>query len=437
MTEIRKKHGPAFLAIGSELLDGRVHETNALFTARTLADAGVSLSRVALCDDVETEILATLDLLARDASVIIVSGGLGPTTDDLTREALARYCGVELYEDSGALGEIEELFARRKRAFYPTNRKQATFPRTSTIISNPIGTAPGFWIETQKGGKTLTLASLPGVPGEFIEMFTHSVLPLIRERLGMGAPPPRQVIRTFGLPESEVGARVEALNLDSSLIISYRAHFPEIQTKIIHPHDAALVTNSMRRVEESVGTEYIFARCFDGSFEDAVVEALSGAGKTVALAESCTGGAVANLLTNVPGSSRVFAGGTVTYSDQSKVSLLGVSANDIRNDGAVSAGVVTVMAMAAREQFSADIGLAVSGIAGPDGGSSEKPVGTFFVALATSEGVESFKLFMLSSRAGFKRYVACVVLDIARRYVSGLTLEPYRNPPIPAGKGKS
>ena len=419
---------PAFLAIGSELLDGRVHESNALYAMRSLKDCGVTFAAVSLCDDIEAEIVTYLNQLAQQSSFIIVSGGLGPTTDDLTREAIARFCGVGLYDDAGALSDIKAIFEQRKRNFNPTNAKQATFPIGADIIKNPVGTAPGFAVRREVSGRIVTIVALPGVPKEFIAMFKDTVEPLLLNELQIIEKPPVRLIRIFGLPESEIGGRIETLNLDASLAISYRAHFPEIQLKISHPNDSALVEAAMERAETVVGNDYIFSKLLEPRFEETVVAAYIEKGVTVAFAESCTGGGISHYFTNPAGASKVFFGAVVSYSNQAKSELLGVDPELIKSHGAVSAEVAASMALGARIRFKTDVALSITGIAGPDGGSPQKPVGSYFIAFATAIGVETFKLFYFNStRENFRRYVSYVALDILRRHIHGFSLTIYQS----------
>jgi nicotinamide-nucleotide amidase len=421
------KKGIGFLAIGSELLDGRVHESNALYAARSLSDHGVSLAAVIQCDDVESEIHTSLALLSSLSSIIIVSGGLGPTTDDRTREALAQIAGVELYQDDGALADIRAIFERRKRSFNPTNQKQALFPQGATIIKNPIGTAPGFFLETEIGGEGVALVALPGVPKEYTMMFQESVLPFIRMKLGLGSRPPRELVRVFGLPESEIGGRVEALGLDPSLGVSYRAHFPEIQLKIFHAHDQVLVHDSMERAVAALGADHVFSRDVEERYEDVVGKILINSGATLAVAESCSGGILAHQLTNVSGISSVFRGGVVSYSNRVKHLQLGVPEESLKRYGAVSAEVTEAMALGVRSRLDSDLAIAITGEAGPDSSSKTLPVGTFFVALSTSSGTQTFKQFFLSTRENFKRFCAATALDILRRHLLKLPLTRYQS----------
>ncbi len=414
------------LAIGSELLDGRVHESNALFAARAFVDYGLPLAGVSLCDDVESEIIAALDLLVKSSPVVIISGGLGPTTDDLTREAVASYCGVSLYEDADALADIKAIFEKRKRDFNPTNKKQALFPAGAQIIKNPVGTAPGFSIEVERNGKRALLLALPGVPSEFMRMFTESVVPQILRYLGEIEAPDKRIIRTFGLAESEIGGRIEALKLDPSLVISYRAYFPEIQVKVLDPKRSGSLNDAARRIEATLGNDHVFARSFEFSFEEIVYNELRNAKVTLALAESCTGGSIGDLMTNPAGASAVFLGSAVVYSNEAKSALIGVPQELIREHGAVSSQVAEAMARGARKMYGSTIACSVTGIAGPDGGSEANPVGTFYVGLADENETVVFKLFFLSSRKNFKRYVGHLVLDIVRRKVLGISLSPYQ-----------
>ena len=391
---------------------------------------GILFSAISICDDQESEIINHLSLLSQQAELIIVSGGLGPTTDDLTREAIARFCGVGIFQDDASLLSIKELFEKRKRTFNPTNVKQATFPAGASIIKNPIGTAPGFSIETIHQGRRVFLLALPGVPKEFYAMFNESAKPLLLSKIGILAAPAKQIIRLFGLPESEIGGRIEALAIDPSLTISYRAHFPEIQVKLSGHHATDLVEREMRRIELSLGIDYIFSRNLDERFEECALAQLKNNGISLSCAESCTGGALSSMITNLPGASTFFLGSVISYSNEAKQKFLDVDQQLLEHYGAVSEQVAVQMAETARKKFVSDIAISITGIAGPGGGTEVKPVGTYFIALATSACTRVFKLFFLSTRENFKRYVAYVALDILRRYSQDLPLSPYEQSPL-------
>lgn len=414
------------LAIGSEILDGRVLESNAQHVARFLTDRGAALHAVVTCDDDEAQIHATLDYLARDSAVIIVSGGLGPTTDDLTRESISTYTGKTLKLNQEILDRLKALYAERKRTFDPTNTKQALLPEGASTIPNPIGTAAGFYLQHRIGERSITIASLPGVPREFKVMFDATVAPLIESALGDSARFERRVFRMFGIPEAVIGGKIEQLSLPPELSISYRASFPEIQVVLKAKASAkALLNQGAESVNSTFGDGAIFSTDLEHSFEECVLTEFKKQRVTFACAESCTGGMIGSFITNVPGSSECFLGSSVTYSNESKTTLLGIPAELVRSCGAVSAEVATAMAVAVREKFAADYAVSVTGIAGPGGGTPEKPVGTVFLGFASARESTALHLFYASNRSFVRRFAAYAALDLLRRKLLGLPLSTH------------
>lgn len=412
------------LAIGSEILDGRVREGNAHYIARQLERIGYGLSGAVICDDVIEEIVEGLDHLLRRAQTVIITGGLGPTTDDLTREAVAQYTGKALVNDPQALDDLKILFERRRRVFDPTNIKQATVPEGAAVIRNPIGTAVGFSLSVEKNGLPCTVIALPGVPREMVQMFEQSLYPALQAASGFDTPA-RAAIRIFGLPEAVVGGRVEQCSIDPSIVISYRASFPEIQVVFKHPSDQALVQRELARAEAAIGSDYVFSRVIEGSFEGALHQLLLAQSCTIGGAESCTGGLISTLLTNTPGASQYFRGAIVAYAESEKTALLGIPQTLLESAGAVSAPVAEMMASESRRRLNVDIAYSITGFAGPDGGTDADPCGTFFVGVATSAGVQVAKLFYLAERQMFRTYAAHVALDIVRRTLLGLPIPAY------------
>jgi nicotinamide-nucleotide amidase len=409
----------SILATGSELLDGRVVDTNSNFVARELSELGLKLKRVLLVDDDMPELLSGLHQLSAVSDIVITSGGLGPTDDDLTRDMFARFFGVGVAEHPDARKHLEEFYGKRGRKVDATNLKQALLPIGSTMIPNAIGTAPGFMMTTKEG---VTVCSLSGVPREFKSMYAASVAPLVRER-SVGLPKLKRVtFKTFGLPESLVGKIVSGLKLPPEIVVSYRAAFPEVHVVLKAPESFVALGDNAERVRAAIESGFIFSQDREQLFVERVQSLLIEHGATVATAESCTGGMLGEFLTRTPGSSAVYRGGVVAYHNDIKERALGVTREVLDTYGAVSAQTVEAMATAVRNLYGATFGLAVSGVAGPDGGSEEKPVGTFYVGFASPDGVTSLPCLYPSERGNVRTYAAYVALDCVRRTLEGSPL---------------
>jgi nicotinamide-nucleotide amidase len=380
------------VAIGSELVSGQRLDTNSQWLSRRLGDLGIAVGyHTTIGDDLEQNI-AAFRLASTRADLVVTTGGLGPTQDDLTREALAAVAGVPLVEDSASLEAITALFARRGRVMTERNRVQALFPRGAEVLPNPIGTAPGIGLEV---GRALFYC-LPGVPHEMTRMFDEQVVPRLRARGRAGRVLVHHTIHLFGKGESEIEA--EALDLTA------RGHRPEVGITV---HEATIsfrVTGEGADEDEARAViqptlELIRRRFGDlvvgEQGEDvahALVRELERTGTTLATAESCTGGLVAHWITTVAGVSRFYPGGVVSYTPTAKVELLGVPAELIASQGVVSGPVAEAMAAGARRRMHADLGLGVTGIAGPGGGTPEAPVGLVYIALADADGARSRRI---------------------------------------------
>ena len=380
------------VAIGSELVNGQKLDTNSQWLSRRLEDLGIPVRfHAVLGDDLDENVAAFGVAIAR-ADLVVVTGGLGPTQDDLTREALAAVAKVSLVEDADALEDIVSFFARRGRPMSPRNRVQASLPEGSAALTNPVGTAPGIWM--QVGGTRL--AALPGVPYEMKQMFDGEVVPRLRGLGLAGRVIAHHVINLFGKGESEIEA--DALDLTA------RGRQPEVG---ITASDATISfrvsasgadeAEALLALEPTLAEiRQRFADLIVGEgAEDVVhglVNALLAAGKTIAVAESCTGGLVAQRITALPGVSACFPGGVVTYSNEAKTNLLGVPSVLLEHHGAVSAEVAQAMATGVRDRFGADLGLSITGIAGPTGAVPGKPVGLVYLGLATAAGVLARRL---------------------------------------------
>lgn len=404
----------ALLSIGDELLTGEIVDTNAAWLSARLYEAGLPVTRqLTVGDDPEAIVSALTELAARHRAVI-VTGGLGPTSDDVTAKAAAKACGRRLAVNEEALEHLQSFAGRLGGNLHPLNQKQALLPERATLIPNPVGTACGFSLPL--GGCPLFF--LPGVPDEMTAMVRATVLPHLAEQF-----PDRQTLATreltvFGISEAEVSGRLAELELPDGVGVAYCVSFPSIQVKLRGSGRATgELTDSLDRAEALVrGRLAGFVVAEGGATIDQVVATrFREQGLTVALAESCTGGLVAKRLTDMAGSSAYFLQGVVTYANSAKERLLGVPATLLAEKGAVSREVAMAMARGVRQLAGSDLGLAITGIAGPDGGTTEKPVGTVFLALADGRGCHVKGYRFAGDREHVRTISAYTALDWLRR----------------------
>jgi nicotinamide-nucleotide amidase len=392
-------------------------DSNSAYIAEILEEAGLEVIRHSTVGDDLSAISSILKEIGTRADIAVVTGGLGPTTDDLTAEAAAMAAGVELLENPSALISMESFFRKRNRLMNSLNRKQSLLPKGSKCLENPVGTAPGFALKIGKG----LFFFLPGVPSEMKMMLSGKVLPGISELCG-GSREYSLVrnISTFGLTEAAVNENLLGLIADyPGVRLGLRATFPEIHVKLYsRGKDEAEVSLLLEKaaacVVEKLGNRVLSV---DGEPMEAVVgKLLDGKKATVAVAESCTGGLVSNMLTNIPGSSGYFLFSGVTYSNESKIKILGIDRAVIEQYGAVHEETAKEMAACARKISGATYGLSTSGVAGPSGGSDEKPVGTICIGLASPEETKGFRYtFQFGDRLMNKKVFAVMALDILRR----------------------
>ncbi len=405
------------LSTGEEIITGALTDTNATWLCRELFNAGISVSRQTCIGDSLNGISQTLKELSTRADLVLVTGGLGPTSDDLTAEAVAAASGDELRLNSRALLSVEAYFKKKGWPMSESNRKQACFPSGAGIMENSCGTAPGFY---QDMGQTL-FCFMPGVPQEMKVMFRLSVLPLIRKRFGRQPEILSEKLMVFGLGESAVNERIKGFNARFPKIgLGFRASFPVIEVKLFAEAGGPTGGN---RTEMDTAKAYVIDKIGNKIFsrEGLAMEAevgrlLKKRGATVALAESCTGGLIATMMTDVPGSSDYFLFSGVTYANQAKTAVLGVKEKTLIQEGAVHEETAGQMAMGARRISGADFSIATSGIAGPDGGSEEKPVGTVCIAVAGPGfcKAETYR-FSFATRAMNKKIFAVMALECLRR----------------------
>jgi len=410
------------LSTGDEVLTGMITDTNAAFLADQAGSIGLEVIGHTTVGDDRERLEEALRSLGERADVVLCTGGLGPTIDDLTTEITAQILGSELKLDEAALAHMEGLWRVRGRPMPENNRKQALIPEPAEVLPNPIGTAPGF---TVKIGKA-QFFFMPGVPREMKRMFAEQVVP----RLELLRPEPSvflvRLYRSFGLAESAADHLLLGLeDRHPGVKLGFRAHFPEIQIKLTvkGPDAAAAKARLEAAAEEALALlgPHVFS---DGEPLEAVVGAmLKREGTTVATAESCTGGLVAEMITMVPGASEYFDRGFVTYTNQAKQDLLGVPEVILAEHGAVSEPCARAMAEGARARAKTTYALAVTGIAGPGGGTPDKPVGLVFIALATPEETVVRRIQWPGQREQIRAVSAMVALDLLRRRLSRIAVD--------------
>ena len=403
---------------GSELMLGRVLNTHQQWLCRRLADLGHVVTRQVAIADTGSEIQTAVREALSRADLIITTGGLGPTSDDITRELIAELLGKKLVENQAVLAHVENFFARRGRPRPVRTSVETLVPEGALVFLNPTGTAPGLAMEIDKGGKWLVM--LPGPPRELRPMFDQFVVPLVKREFVDEIFVCRTLLTT-GIGESRVQEFIEAdlqPLVARGLEVGYCARPGAVDVRLVAGGAAAekIVHEGELAVQKILGAN-IFG-FDDDEIEDVVVRLLVAKKKTLALAESCTGGLIASRVTDVPGSSEIFLGGVVSYANSAKEKFLGVRAETLATHGAVSEPVAGEMAVGAREKFGADLAMAVTGIAGPGGGTPEKPVGTVFIALASMAGVEVKRFLNVWDRETFKQVTATQTLEWLRQRVS-------------------
>lgn len=401
------------VSVGTELLLGQIVDTNAAYLARVLSDLGISLYRRTTVGDNMERLVAALRQALADADVVITIGGLGPTMDDITRDGLAEAMGDTLHTDPEIAERLRQFFTSRGMTVLESNLRQALVPAHGRAIDNPNGTAPGLLFEKES---KIGIA-LPGPPNEFIPMVDNHVVPYLRQKTGNVGTIRSLVLRIAGMGESQVEDKVKDLMLDSNPTVAPYAKVGEVHLRVTAKADTAeeadrMIAERAALVRARLG-EAIYGEN-DDPLEKAVVAVLKEHGKTVATAESCTGGLVAQRITDISGSSAVFLGGVVAYSNAAKTAFVGVPAEMIARVGAVSPEVAQALAEGARSRFGADYGIGITGIAGPEGGTPEKPVGLVYIGIAYPGGCEVDKSNYIGSRQIVRYRASQTALNMLR-----------------------
>ena len=401
------------LSVGTELLLGQIVDTNAAYIARILSDLGITLYRRTTVGDNMDRLLAALKLAFEESDIVITIGGLGPTMDDITRDGLALALGDTLVQDPVYAAKLTEFFEKRGYKMSESNLKQAMIPSNGRGISNPNGTAPGLLFE--KDGK-IGIA-LPGPPNEFIPMADNEVAPYLRQKTGNVGTIRSLVLRVAGVGESLVEERIKSLMNDSNPTVAPYAKVGEVHLRVTAKADTAAAADAMIAERAMLVREILQDAIYgenDDPMESAVVRLLADKNLTLSTAESCTGGLVAQRVTDISGSSKVFLGGVVAYSNQAKTDLVGVPAELIERVGAVSPEVAQSLAEGARTRFNSDYGIGITGVAGPDGGTLEKPVGLVYIAVAFEGGCLVDEGHFIGSRSIVRHRASQTALNMLR-----------------------
>jgi nicotinamide-nucleotide amidase len=425
----------AILSTGDEVVEGRTVDTNAAYIADRCAQLGFDVVAKLVVGDFTDRIEWAWKTAFAKADIVISTGGLGPTADDLTNETVARFTGADLVLHEAQLAKIRAIFDRMGRSMPENNVRQAMLPAGAEVVENELGTAPGYRFTVRAGDRRPVGIVLPGVPREMRPMMEEQVLPWMAERLGADHVVQSRTFQTFGMSESALDEAVADMVPPNEARLAFRAAFPQIALRLSATGTREVVEQRVKLYGDRIAERLsgvIYAEG-DKSMEAAVGELLGARGKTLTAAESCTGGMIGARMTNVPGSSAYYVGGIVAYSNKLKERLLGVSRTTLSMFGAVSDETAREMALGARKATGADIAVATTGIAGPGGGTKEKPVGTVAIAIAAdgygADGVTSKTYQLWGNREWVRVLTAQLALDWVRRVLLGLS-------PLDSGFGK-
>lgn len=410
------------ISIGDEILIGQTINTNAAFIGSKLSDINFDIVKVCTIKDKEDEIISELELAKEKSDVIIITGGLGPTHDDITKKTIVTYFKSELIENAEVLGNIKSLFERRGRKVTPLNEQQALVPKIAEIIRNDYGTAPGMWIE--KENKIYVI--MPGVPYEMKPMMENFVVPRLTEiSAAEGLLIRRLILQTTGIPESTLYEKLGDLTelLQGAELAFLPSAFGVKLRITVKTNDEEEAKNKLMGIEQKIRSKvgrYVFARG-EEKLEETIGRLLKERDLKLAVAESCTGGNICNLITNISGSSKYFERGVISYSNAAKVEILKVDEDVIAEYGAVSQEVAMQMAEGVRSTSGADIGIAVTGILGPTGATTDKPVGLVYIGYCDDKVCTAKKFLFGNDRQINKQRATQAALDMIRRNLLGIS----------------
>ncbi|MDJ0690617.1 MAG: competence/damage-inducible protein A [Xenococcaceae cyanobacterium MO_188.B32] len=406
------------ICVGTEILLGDILNTNCQYLARQLASLGIPHYYQTVVGDNPSRLQQVVDIASRRSSILIFTGGLGPTPDDLTTETIASFFNTPLEEKTEIIEDIKAKFAQRGRKMTPSNYKQALVPKGAKILPNPLGTAPGMIWQPKPN---LTILTFPGVPIEMQKMWSETAVPFLKSQGWGQAIIYSRMLRFRGIGESTLAEKVTHLfDLANPTVAPY-ASKGEVRLRISaraksEAEAIALIEPVAQEIQAIAGLDYFGSD--DDTLASVVGRELQQAGETLAVAESCTGGGLGEMLTSIPGSSAYFLGGIIAYANQVKLSLLEVNARDLEQQGAVSNIVAEQMALGAKKLLGSSWGLSITGIAGPGGGTETKPVGLVYIGLATPDEKSAsfaYRFGSIKARSLIRYYSACNALDLLRR----------------------
>lgn len=405
------------ISTGTELMLGSTMDSNSVFLSEKLSAEGIKVIGKSTVGDSAEYIRAAFENAVNVADIIISSGGMGPTSDDLTKEVACEVMGSEMLVFDEEVKRLEDFFRRRKRSMPECNLKQAMFPREAQILKNSRGTAPGMYLK--KDGKVVIL--LPGPPREMQNMFNNEVEPLLKQDFPAVNQVARKTIKVLGPGESQVEEMLgDLMHASHEYSLALLAKDGEVHIKITAEgqdlnHSQEIMAGVALQIEEKMGKN-VFG--FDEDKLEVIIgDLISRQGKTMALAESCSGGLLSKMITDIPGSSKYFWGAVTSYSNEAKMILLGVNEATLKEFGAVSSETATEMVRGIIEKSGVDLGLAITGIAGPDGGSEEKPAGLVYIALADAGSCWVKEMRFVGERDAVRILAAKSALDLLRRYL--------------------
>ena len=410
------------ITVGDEILIGQVLNTNAAFIGKELIENNINVVRSSVVPDSEPEIIQEFKNSLEENDLVIVTGGLGPTHDDITRKCIVNFFSTELVRNDEVLEDIKSLFKKRGRKVTKANEGQALVPKIANVIRNSLGTAPGVWIEKENK----IFVAMPGVPYEMKEMMTSYVIPALKERIGESETfTVRKTLLTTGIPESTLFEKIGDLNelLGDSKLAFLPSQFGVRLRITSEGKSEEEAGNKITEIEQKIRSKtgrYIFGK-EDELLEEVIGKILAERGLTLAVAESCTGGLVSNMLTNVGGSSAYFERGIVSYSNAAKVEILKVNEDMIADHGAVSIEVARQMAEGVKSISGTDIGLSTTGIMGPTGATADKPVGLVYVGICDDKVCTAKEFQFGDDRVLNKQRAAQAALEMLRRHLLGIS----------------
>lgn len=411
------------ITIGDEILIGQVIDTNSAWMGQELNLRGIEVQEIRSISDQHEDIIHAIDKAFEDSDLILMTGGLGPTKDDITKKAIADYFGVGMEFHEPTFERIERFFEKLGRSTTPAHREQCFMPTNATLLRNKMGSAPGMWFDEK--GKVLI--SMPGVPYEMKSIMTDEVFPRLQERF-VTVPIAHRTILTIGEGESRIAAKIEHFedSLPPHMKLAYLPNLGMVRLRLsaTGKDESALHEELNAKVEElkTIIPHLIFGYETQ-TIEEVVGKLLKEKGLTLSTAESCTGGYLAHRITKIPGSSAYFIGSVVAYSNAIKENLLSVSPETLQEHGAVSKETVVEMVQGALKVLQTDIAISISGIAGPGGGTPDKPVGTIWLAVGNKEKIKTHKLTLGKDRLKNIQYTANVALNMIRKFlISGTSV---------------